>query len=473
MVAKASTAMRNARRFFFSVCGLFTLYPLQANTALLESRTQFIPEIGGALRVGRQNWFFVGRGKKLQIFDASLNARTTLDLSADTAAFDFSDIDHDGKSDLIEYSQRGVIVRFFKDQGFLNPQWIIKEELALPSSVENLDQAHLVCDFDGDGFIDFFLPAQGKFFVYQNKGGKTFTKIKTLLYNAHGSFTARLWKNSDLPSNTIRSTVLIPQPQFVDFNGDGVLDVALRIDERIYYFTSQKSGDSIQPFGQTQLKIYPVYHEGVYISYSEFVDLDKDGKPDLIYSAVRGLGLKVRVDVQIFFAKNGLPDQRYAKHIAVPGGVFSPLVATIDGRKLLMVATVDTGIGFFTNYILRSRISLSLKFYDPLLSMEGALDAVSLSFAAKDSAMPGFAYGDFTRDGQTDFAMGTDKNEITVFEGNKDLTKEVYLRIPAPAFAIFRTVENSDRSLSLFVYMTQKSLEKDRQKIFVIPIKPR
>jgi hypothetical protein len=47
----------------------------------------------------------------------------------------------------------------------------------------------------------------------------------------------------------MRSTVIIPQPIFLDFNRDGQLDAAARIDERIYYFLSSKKAEGrIRPF---------------------------------------------------------------------------------------------------------------------------------------------------------------------------------------------------------------------------------
>ena len=94
-----------------------------------------------------------------------------------------------------------------------------------------------------DGFADLFLPAEGKFIVYENSKGLNFSKTTELPYQPRGSFTGRLWANSDLPSNSMRSTVIIPQPIFLDFNRDGRLDAAARIDERIYYFLSSKSPD--------------------------------------------------------------------------------------------------------------------------------------------------------------------------------------------------------------------------------------
>lgn len=427
--------------------------------------------MGGTFQAAGRNWFYVGREKKLQLFDDQLKTAQLVALSTDTAAIDFADLNHDGNDDLIELNQQGVSLRLFGANGFEKPVQIISERLALPLYVDNLEQSRLTLDFDRDGFIDFFLPAEGKFLVYRNDGGKKFTRIAVLPYQPRGSFSSRLWQNSDLPSNSIRSTVIIPQPFFLDFNNDGVTDAAARIDERVYYFLSKPGKPAPVPFGETQLRIYPMPQEDIYVAYAEFTDFDGDGNLDLIYSAVKGLGLNIRADVKIFRGKNFIPDPAAMVEHSVKGGVFSPLMADLRQKKLLIIPTVDTGLGFFMNYILRSRVSLTLQFYDPLTNKDNPLEKTTLTFDSKESAIPGFAYGDFNADGQTDFILGTEVNGITVYGGNNDLEKREIARIEAPAFGIFKPIKNSDGSFSIFIYMTQKSKADKKNAVYLAPIR--
>lgn len=427
--------------------------------------------MGGAFKSAGRNYFYVGREKKLAILNDELKTIQTIQLLTETAAIDFADLDKDGNDDLIEMAQSGIFVRQFGTHGFGNATAIIHERLALPLYVDNLEQSRLTVDYDRDGYTDFFLPAEGKFIVYHNEGGKKFTRQTVLPYQPRGSFTNRLWQNSDLPSNSIRSTVIIPQPAFVDFNGDGVADAAARIDERIYYFLSQKKkNETIKPFAETVLKIYPMPQEDIYVAYSEFADFDGDGNYDLIYSAVKGLGLNIRIDIKVFRGKNSIPDPADMIAQTVKGGVFSPLLADLRGRKLLIVPSVDTGISFFINYILRSKVSLTLQLLDPLNAKANPMEKTTLTFDSKESAVPGFAYGDFNSDGHTDFALGTEINSISIFGGNDDFSKQEIARVDAPAFGIFKPVKNKNGGYSLFIFMTQRSKADKKTAVYLAPI---
>lgn len=438
---------------------------------VLTAEAGFVPEMGGAFRAGGAHWFYVGREKKLQLFDSELKARQLVQLAPDTAAIDFADIDHDGDDDLIEFSQTGVQTRRWQAAGFSPPKQLISERLALPIHVDNLEQSRLSLDFDADGYTDFFLPAEGKFLVYRNEAGTKFTRIAVLPYQPRGSFTNRLWQNSDLPSNSIRSTIIIPQPFFLDFNRDGLLDAAARIDDRVYYFLSSAKNGIKQAFGETILRIYPMPQEDIYVAYAEFADFDGDGNLDLIYSAIKGLGLNIRAEVKIFRGKAFIPDPAAMTEHSVKGGVFSPLLADLKGKKLLILPTIDTGLGFFMNYILRSKVSLTLQFLDPIATKDNPLEKITLTFDSKESAIPGFAYGDFNNDGQTDFILGTEINAITVYGGNPDLERKEIARIEAPAYGIFKPVRNSDGSYSLFIYMTQRSKAEKKTAVYLAPIR--
>jgi hypothetical protein len=429
--------------------------------------------MGGAFQSGETNWFYVGREKKLQLFSNELKPGQLVQLAGDTAAIDFADIDKDGDDDLIEFSQTGVTVRRWQNSSFGAPQQIIRERLALPIYVDNLEQSRLTVDFDADGYTDFFLPAEGRFLVYRNETGTKFTRTAVLPYQPRGSFTNRLWQNSDLPSNSIRSTVIIPQPFFLDFNRDGILDAAARIDDRVYYFLSSTINGAKQAFAETVLRIYPMPQEDIYVAYAEFADFDGDGNLDLIYSAVKGLGLNIRADLKIFRGRAFIPDPSAVTEHSVKGGVFSPLLADLKGKKLLILPTIDTGLGFFMNYILRSKVSLTMQFLDPLVVKNNPLEKITLTFDSKESAIPGFSYGDFNGDGQTDFVLGTEISGITVYGGNPDLERREIARIEAPAFGIFKPVRNSNGTYSLFIYMTQRSKAEKKTAVYLAPIIPR
>jgi hypothetical protein len=459
--------LKSVFAIFYFVC-----YSLSAQSEVITAEAGFIPEMGGSFCIEGRHYFYVGREKKLLILDDTLKPVQNLNLMTDTAAIDFADVTKSGRESLLEFSQTGVHVRHFEKNGFGNATRIAGERLAFPLYVDNLEQSRLAVDFNGDGFADLFLPAEGKFIVYENKKGQGFTKTAELPYQPRGSFTGRLWANSDLPSNSMRSTVIIPQPIFLDFNRDGQLDAAARIDERIYYFLSSKKAEGrIVPFAETLLRIYPMPQEDIYVAYAEFEDFDNDGSLDLVYSAVKGLGLNIRVDIKIFRGISGIPDPNTVVSHSIKGGVFSPLIAKLNKQKLMLVPTVDTGLGFFINYIVRSRVSLTMQLLHPLNTKDNPLEKTTLSFSSKESAIPGFAYGDYNNDGETDFILGTELDSISVFAGNADLSRKEIAQIKAPSYGIFRTVKRADGVHLLFIYMTQKSKAEKKNAVYLAPIR--
>jgi hypothetical protein len=463
---------RRCYKAAFAAAFLFfgTLWP--TDNSVLSADVGFIPEMGGAFKVDGKNFFYVGREKKLVILNDSLQVVQTLPLLNETATIEFADLDNDGRDELIEISQSAVYLRSMALGVFGEPKSIIREHLALPLYVDNLEHSQLSVDFDHDGYRDFFLPAEGKFIVYHNDRGKAFRRLAILPYKPRGSFTNRLWRNSDLPSNSIRSTVIIPQPIFVDFNRDGILDAAARIDERVYYFLSAKDAKGVkQPFAATSMRIYPMLQQDIYVAYAEFADFDGDGNMDMVYSAVKGLGLNIRIEIQIFRGVDGIPDPAKVTNHSIKGGVFSPLIATLRGKKLLILPTVDTGIGFFANYILRSKISLTLLLLDPLDAEKNPLEKTSMTFDSKDSAIPGFTYGDYNNDGQTDFILGTEIDAITIYGGNGDFSKQEIGKIAAPAFGIFKAIQNTDGTASLFVFMTEKSKAEIKTRVYLARVR--
>jgi hypothetical protein len=125
------------------------------------------------------------------------------------------------------------------------------------------------------------------------------------------------------------------------------------------------------------------------------------------------------------------------------------------------------------NYILRSKVSLTMQFLDPLVVKNNPLEKITLTFDSKESAIPGFSYGDFNGDGQTDFVLGTEISGITVYGGNPDLERKEIARIEAPAFGIFKPVRNNNGTYSLFIYMTQRSKAEKKTAVYLAPIIPR
>ena len=436
---------------------------------VLSTDVGFIPEMAGSLRTQHGSLFFVGREKLLVFLNEELHIVTRLAILNETAAIDFADINGDGNDDLIEFTQRCIFVRFYKKNQFGTPQIAVENKFSVPLYVNNLEQTIISVDFDRDGFSDLFIPAEGKFLVYQNLQNGKFKLIQELPFAPKGSFTNRLWQNSDLSSNSIRSTVIIPQPIFLDFNHDHIVDAAARIDDRIYFFLSDPKIK--KPFVDSILRIYPFDLQDIYVSFAEFADLDGDDQYDLIFSAVRGLGLNIRSEIKIFRGENFIPDPKRSTTHQFKGGVYSPLIIDKRKTKLLILPSVDTGITFFINYVLRSSVTLTLLLLDPFEPQKNPLSSTKLRFSSKDTSLPGFAYADFNADGYTDFALGVDPETIAIYAGNEDFSKDEALRISAPAYSIYKTIHLKDGSSALFIFMTPKSKTEKKTVVYLAKIK--
>jgi hypothetical protein len=161
--------LKSVFAIFYFVC-----YSLSAQSEVITAEAGFIPEMGGSFCIEGRHYFYVGREKKLLILDDTLKTVQNLNLMSDTAAIDFADVTKSGRESLLEFSQTGVHVRHFEKKWLWQHDSHCSERLAFPLYVDNLEQSRLAVDFNADGFADLFLPAEGKFIVYENKKGARF-----------------------------------------------------------------------------------------------------------------------------------------------------------------------------------------------------------------------------------------------------------------------------------------------------------
>jgi len=194
----------------------------------------------------------------------------------------FTDINGDGKDDLIEYSRDSLFIFFKKGEKFSDLKNILIDLSFLRSKGENniLFPNVFVDDIDGDGKGDILLTKFGDIIL----GKKA---IIYLFLNHNGNF-------KDTPDQIIISETTVPDFKILDLNNDGKMDIMtnitsfdiwkiiklilLRKSEITYGFYLFKNGKFLNTPNFTK-KFSITEEEG----NVEIFDFDKDGFYDIVY----------------------------------------------------------------------------------------------------------------------------------------------------------------------------------------------
>ncbi|MDH5717147.1 MAG: VCBS repeat-containing protein [Spirochaetia bacterium] len=458
--------------YIFIFFGLGIIQSLIANSKeahVFETTLSFIPETAGSFFSGEDNSYFAVFERTITILNKDFIISSAIRFSKNISAFDFGDINGDGYDDLIEFGPEGVFVRYQNNNSnFIKREKInIKEYFFAPYYTVNVERITLGADIDNDKDFDLILPGVGKFYFFENNLGR-YIKKSVMPFDFISKFSDRVWKNSDRRSNTVRAQSFIPRLYFKDLNNDTILDAYCRTENKVYFYLSQLQKNNIMPFNQTILRVFPVELSEVYASYVEVDDLNNDNNPDLIFSIIKGLGLKIRTEIFVFWGKNFIPDSSNKTFFIQQGGFFSPLVASFNMKKKLIIPTIDPGVTFFINYIVRRKILINAAF----LSIENKQiveeNNVSLSFDAEGSLFPGFTTGDFNADSNTDFVLGHTLREMAIYKGDNSHDVEFWQNINVPSYGILKTVTNPAGKDELIIFLPQVLEEYDRKKIFLV-----
>jgi hypothetical protein len=212
------------------------------------------------------------------------------------------DFDGDGRVDLVAIDQHAIDLYRNLPGGFLK-QAILTTETA-PDILECLDIQAL--DIDGDGDRDLVTGETRGGMLYRNDGGgqfahAQFTAERRIMpvvhaFDADGndwpdavlqdsSGTVRLYR--DFGEGQARNGELLFQAQAmrsivsVDVNGDGWLDLYAAYDQSLF-IALNNGGTGFAP----PQRVYQA--EGLFINEVGAADLDGDGVPELLWSAVNG-----------------------------------------------------------------------------------------------------------------------------------------------------------------------------------------
>ncbi|MDH5719039.1 MAG: VCBS repeat-containing protein [Spirochaetia bacterium] len=466
--------MKIHRIFFFAIFFFFLnnepFFAKDKNSKITkakiyETSLPFVPKTAGSFFSEDHNSYYALEDKLMMILDENFKIKSSITFSSDVSAFDFGDINGDKLDDLIELTPNGIYVRYQVNRSvFGNRKKLpIRERLFSPHNAIDIERLTLGYDIDNDSDFDIVVPGIGRFFYYENVKQK-WVKRKDLPYEFKSVFSDRIWKNSDRRSNTITAKSFVPRLYFQDFNNDGVIDAYCRVKAMVYFYASQNNN----PFENISVRVYPVELEDVYASYFEVADLNDDKQPDLIFSIIKGLGLKIRTEVFIFWGENNLPNPKNKIFYEQQGGFFAPLLAKFKSKNILIMPTIDLGVGFFINYIVRRKLSISAKFFSVSKKEMREETSVSLSFDVEGNLFPGFTVGDYNNDSYSDFILGQTLNELEIYNGNDDFDVDAWLELSLPSYGILKTIQTPLKRDELFIYLPQLIKEYDRKKIFLV-----
>jgi hypothetical protein len=285
------------------------------------------------------------------------------------------DLDRDGRSEILLYRKDAIFV-MKQDPG---GSFRCLQKLPVPVDISTIvpwqPQLNLseksqvpvmaVGDLSGDGRPDLGVYREEAIQIFRQDGAGRFSggEERDLVAEKRKKRGQRFFQ-FDLP------------PRIEDFNGDGLLDLALVYPSKgrvQVYFGGSNRIDFTQP--DMIMRVADGWSTGIYIE-----DLDGDKKLDLIMGVVRKFG--ITEGIQVFLS--GKVDLELHIYPTLATGRFSPEPAA------------------------------ELKFSIPF-SFQVSREAASLDLVFR----PNFK-GDFNKDGLRDMLVGFDANTLKIYPGMKD-----------------------------------------------------
>ena len=322
----------------------------------------------------------------------------------------FVDIDNDGDLDAFVSNNAPAVmggngqINFFRNDGTnLVPVFTPITGAASPVNALPIGRNPLItfADHDKDGDLDLFVGSQLGMIQYYENTGINSTPSYQLAADANNPFSG---------IDVGRNIAIIPNPCFVDINGDGNKDVFLgSVDGVINYlesdpdiicpnFTYQKIANSENPTNAIDVNAY---------SEPDFVDIDNDGDADLFVADSLG---------QInFFQNDGTA--RIPNFTLITGGnnpfdgIDVGSIATIDfvdinndGLQDAFIGEASGNINFFQNNGTATNPN-----YIQIIGAANPFDGV----IAGTQSSPTFA--DIDQDGDLDAFVGNQDGQILFF----------------------------------------------------------
>lgn len=434
-----------------------------------QADLSFYPQFGGSFRSGPVLHYYAFGSRNFAALNQAFQPIQFFTFSSDTGSVDLGDINGDGYDDLIEVSRTDISVRYQSEKGiFSNPVKILGGYFTSPPGVQYIEQINIAQDVNGDGFADLVVSSDYNYSYYSNHHG-VLKKGKNLDCPYESTFSNRYWRNSDLRGNRAAIKTYIPSIYFQDLNRDGVQDLYCRYRNLVYYYVSgTNDSGQLTAFANRIIRSYPLNLQSEYASDFFLEDMDLDGKIDLVFAIVSGLGIKIKTDIQIFWGKGEIPDATLSERWTESGGFFTPLLLNNNREKQLLIPTMNLGVSFFVSYILEKKMLVKGKIYSLKDRKFTLVGDHGLSFIAADNLFPGFSVGDFNNDGYSDMALADDYGEIILHYGDTSMSGKKTLSLPMPGYGIIYTiVPNSGRN-ELLIYLPQKIPGYNSLRIYLV-----
>jgi hypothetical protein len=340
------------------------------------------------------------------------------------------DLDHDGLLDLVACDTReNKIVWLRQTSRGVFVETTLATEMSAPVHVE-------AADMDGDGDLDLLVASMsdvfpnndriGTVFILENDGHQQFTKhavlentsrvtdVRAADLNGDGKLDLALaqfgydqgevsWLERTGPWEFKRHVLLELSGAInvlvADFNGDGKPDVAALISqqwEEVYYFQNDGRGNF------TTQRIWGSTNEDYGSSGISLCDLNRDGRPDIIYSNGDGFGPAAMPGPRPWhgvqwFENKGDGLFRFHRIGNLPGA-YSPVGVDLDGDGAVDVVSV-AGYSDWSN---KNRSVVSLMWFKNDGGMH--FEPHVLAYEPKDQIT--LAVGDFDGNGQPVLVTG-------------------------------------------------------------------
>lgn len=206
----------------------------------------------------------------------------------DACAFDVADVDAEGGDELLLINPQGVTARSFTGRKISEPVRVVAERTLFPQADSgSLPRLRVVHDLAKEGSRELFLHAPGALDIFK-KGDGGYERAAHLEVELESDIKKQGRGRAETRSNnmpTLSVTLRFPAVSVIDTDGDGLSDVVLTLDDRIAVYR-QREGMKLAS-RPTFVRDFAVRtEEDRKESYSwvgvNVVDLDGDGAADLV-----------------------------------------------------------------------------------------------------------------------------------------------------------------------------------------------
>ena len=295
-------------------------------------------------------------------------------------------------------------------------------------------EVDLLVDLNGDGLSEIVVPGFDGLRVIQQMPdgslqGKGFLRVRP---------HTRFWN-----SLTYRAVIHdVPSLHYVDFDGNGWLDVVAFSDGQLYWYAMDESygmGERTpylvqdfrppKPFDPTEPWDPP-------LRLIKVADLNQDGVPDLVFSKNAPTD-SVFTSTSSTLIYYGVPNEegtldRFpadADQVFVSEGFTLPIMVDIDGDRRIDLVQVNVEVTFWN--AIRALIARSVKaeaaYY--LMGAKGRypdepveMESYSVKFSLnRFGHQPIATHGDLNGDGLPDLLLSADKEELGIHWGRKEI----------------------------------------------------